>query len=117
MLELKWNKEFELTKEHIKLISKMYVDYSQAEFGAPEIDPKRPYGNTSVYEDIAEILCIKAVGGNREEGFEFNQEQINYMQKLHEETQYALQIVLCMKSFKTGKFVSGDYGFTWKRIK
>ena len=39
------------------------------------------------------------------------------MQKLHEETQYALQIVLCMKSFKTGKFVSGDYGFTWKRIK
>jgi len=41
---------FELTEQHLKLIRRMTVRYNDyCEFGAPEIDPKRPYGNSSAH--------------------------------------------------------------------
>ena len=40
--------EFTLTVDHITLLNNMWVDWSDVEYGAPEIDPKRPYGNSDV---------------------------------------------------------------------
>ena len=37
-------KEFWLKEEHIKLLRAAYVQWNNCETGAPEIDPKRPYG-------------------------------------------------------------------------
>ena len=37
----------------------MIVQWRDCEYGAPEINPKRPYGNSSVELDICEILGWK----------------------------------------------------------
>lgn len=78
---------FHLTDDHIKLLRSMYVGYNDCEHGAPEIDPKRPYGNSWVEGDIHEILT----GGNQMELTEELEDKYN---RLHRETQTALQIVL-----------------------
>lgn len=49
--------QFEVTEEHIKLLGRLEIGYDHyTEFGAPEVDPKRPYGNSDVPNDIYEIL-------------------------------------------------------------
>lgn len=49
---------FTVTDDHLKLLRRASVGWSDCEFGAPEIDPKRPYGNSNVLGDIAEILGL-----------------------------------------------------------
>jgi hypothetical protein len=39
---------FKLTDEHLKLLRRFNVGWQDSESGAPEIDPKRPYGNSAV---------------------------------------------------------------------
>ena len=51
-------RRFTVTDEHLRLLRRAHVTWVDAEFGAPEIDGKRPYGNSDVYSDIAEILGI-----------------------------------------------------------
>ena len=50
--------EFTVTDEHLKLLRGAYVGWDDCEFGAPAIDCKRPYGNSDVIADIAEILEV-----------------------------------------------------------
>ena len=55
--------EFEITEQHLKLIQKQNVKHeTHGEYGATEIDPKKPYGNSYVEIDIAEILEIQPKG-------------------------------------------------------
>lgn len=41
-----------------KLLKRAYVGWEDSETGAPCINPKRPYGNSDVAEDVREILDI-----------------------------------------------------------
>ena len=97
------NIKFELKKEHLLLIQEMNISYdSRSEFGALIVDPKRPYGNSDVYYDIADILGI-----NSDKDDEFTDEQIETMQQLHQETETALQIVLqCRKYMRDWKKIT-----------
>jgi len=90
---------FILTEDHLKLLKRMYVSWSQCEFGAPEIDPKRPYGNSDVPGDIHEILTGKYPEDELDEDLE------DKYCKLHKETEVALQIVLRSGQFKTGTYI------------
>lgn len=46
-----------VTEEHIALLRRMYVNWDDDAYdGAPAIDIKRPYGNSDVLGDVAEIL-------------------------------------------------------------
>ena len=47
---------FTITSDHLELMRSMIVKWDYCEYGAPEIDPKRPYGNSDVASDIHEIL-------------------------------------------------------------
>jgi len=105
-------KLFELKEEHIKLLRHMYVRWDDCEFGAPSIDCKRPYGNSRVHKDIAKILGIKGIIIDDEEIF--SQEQINLMNKLHKETEIALQIVLITGEFRSGEYIADDYLDNWR---
>ena len=91
---------FELKAEHLKLLKESYVLWSNCEFGAAGIDPKRPYGSSDVEDDLANIL-----GDLPEET----------LLKLHEETEIALQICLSTQSFEPGKYVL-VWGEKWARI-
>lgn len=116
MLETK--KIFTLTKDHIKLLKRSNISWNNVEFGAPTLDPKRPYGNSSVLEDIHQILTgesINLVGSKRDSLT--NEEEDKY-NKLHDEIAIALQVVLSSLSFKPGKYIlTEEYGNTWKLMK
>lgn len=99
----------EIKEEHLKLLKRCYVCWYDAEFGAPAIDPKKPYGNSSVEYDIAEIL-----------GWEYNneltEEQYTEANKLHNELEKVLQICLSLATFETGIYELEGYGINWKKI-
>lgn len=90
---------FTVTEAHIKLLQKATVSWLNFEFGAPGIDPKRPYGNSDVYPDIAKVLNIPA-----DENDEYTDKQQIYMEQIHSETKTALEIFL-----RTGTMVAGTY--------
>jgi hypothetical protein len=111
--------EFVLTEDHLKLIGRMYVGWSDVEYGAPEINPNRPYGNSMVEYDIAEIL---GWGIPDEDSDHYTDEALEALQdraeKIHKETQTALQIILCTKSFEPGLYIKEDRydDRSWKRV-
>lgn len=82
---------FTITKEHLVLAQNMYVGWFGAEYGAPTINPKRPYGNSDVEEDVHELL------GN-----------IPNVEELHKQMETALQIFLCTLSFQEGTYVKKE---------
>ena len=103
------NKTFAVTEDHLKLIRRLNVGWQDCETGAPEIDPKRPYGNSSVAVDVYEILEGHAIGDK-----ELTEaEEENYL-KLHRETETALQVVLATGKFKVGIYEADPYQENWR---
>lgn len=121
----------EVKPEHLRLIQRF------CEFGAPEIDPKRPYGNSDVYQDMIEILGLREL---KEGIYEFElfgekwllkgEDKYNLylegadegnllklLRKLHEETEQVLQICFTTQTFKVGIYeTSSEYSDDWKRV-
>lgn len=107
---------FTLTEDHLALLKHAYVQWDDAESGAPAIDPKRPYGNSDVETDIAEILTGSSPLLEEDARWDREGDLVSVslpdgrvltgsdLKKLHRETADALQIVLC-----TGGFVPGTY--------
>ncbi len=102
---------FTLTADHITLLTNVYVGWSNCEYGAPEIDPKRPYGNGCVEHDIASLLQWPV---DDDEGP--SQEQRQRASVIHAETQNALQVILDTKSFVPGTYERARYGDRWKLV-
>lgn len=102
---------FFLKEEHIKLLKNAYVSWEDCEFGAPTIDCKRPYGNSNVYHDIAEIL-----------GYPYDDEDdsvndYDKMRRIHEETQTALQIFLYTGRMEAGTYKRDGYSSSrWNQL-
>ena len=109
-------REFTITKEHLLLAKSFYVDWDNCEYGAPSIDPKRPYGNSDVEEDICRILGKKKVEVDYDK--RYLTKDMEYAGKIHKEMEIALQIILCTQSFKEGDYYKEDeYGSkSWKLI-
>lgn len=116
--------KFEVKPEHLKLLKRAYVRWEDCEFGAPSIDCKRPYGNSSVVEDIFEILYgeLKAVMqiGDRTynidvDDFEIPEELDDELTQLHKETETVLQIALSTQKFEVGEYESEGY-CKWKKV-
>lgn len=42
----------------LKLLKHAHIQWQDCETGAPEISPKRPYGNSDVVADVREILDL-----------------------------------------------------------
>lgn len=82
-----------ITKDHIKLLKRAYWRFDDCEFGAPAMDCKRPYGNSSVEADIAEILgwgivrcphCDEVIGDDnyRERARKIHEELVEVIQAI-----------------------------------
>lgn len=128
---------FEVKPEHLQLIQRFCVGWQDCEFGAPEIDPKRPYGNSAVHQDMIEILGFKEL---KEGIYEFElfgqkwllkgedkynlylegadeEKLLELLNELHEETEQALQICLATQSFEPGIYETSDkYSDDWRRV-
>lgn len=98
---------FTVTEDHLKLMSHFWVGWCDDEYGAPEIDPKRPYGNGDVPSDIARIL-------GWEGEIEYDDPRAR---QIHEETKTALQIALRVGYFKAGTYAKiNAYSEDWEQI-
>lgn len=93
---------FIIKQDHLTLLKRTCWGWDSCEFGAPAIDCKRPYGNYSVLEDMAEILPGKTE---------------DELMTLHEELMSVLQIICVTQSFELGEYQKqDDYGFDWKKV-
>lgn len=106
---------FAVTEEHIKLLKRAVVSWNDCEFGAPEIDCKRPYGNSYVYGDIAKILEIKPEITDRYGEERFSREQTDKMFEWHAGTQTALRIFLATGEMRAGNYECPRYSRDWRR--
>ena len=121
---------FEVKKEHLTLLKHMYVGWHDCEFGVPEIDPKRPYGNSDVIGNMIKIFGKEVKRGifkvdllgkeyyiaNGEDS-EDTDELEGVLNKLHRETETVLQIALNTGMFKEGKYkLEHEYGVDWEYI-
>lgn len=104
---------FMVTSEHLKLLRRAVVSWDDCEFGAPAVDCKRPYGNSSVYLDIAEILGIQP---STDEDEPFTDAEYTRMLKLHKETKTALQIILATLRFGVGEYEADKYDTNWRQL-
>jgi len=109
--------EFTVTEDHLKLMKRAYVSWDDCEFGAPEIDCKRPYGNSDVLRDIAEIIDTDAarIAYDGEDAWEaYEQAHEEAFTRMHAETAIVLQIALNTGEFRAGRYVRERYG-DWYR--
>lgn len=92
---------FEIKDIHLKLLQHSYISWDSCEFGAPTIDPKRPYGNSNVPKSMLEIIGL----GDFDDLSEDVQEvMFDFLNKLHTELETVLQICLERLSFETGNY-------------
>ena len=103
-----YDQEFELTAQHLALLKAMYVEWWDAETGAPGIDPKRPYGNSDVALDVADEIDYPY---DNEKGLSEDEEA--EMLQLHRETQYALQVFIQNAVLEPGKYVCSIHTSLW----
>lgn len=130
---------FTLTKEHIALLHRTYVDWNDDAYkGAPAVGLKRPYGHSSVIADVVEILLqVNGIDVNMtdhalEDFVSYDREgevrlltlpsgrKLTYddLMVLHRQTETALQIVLCTLSFVPGEYRKARQydARSWQRV-
>lgn len=103
---------FEITDDHITLLQAAEWEYSDCEFGAPAIDPKRPYGNSSVETDLAELL----IPGFKEMNDDDQAAELDdgWLVRTHRELVTVLAVAISARSFAPGIYRRGDDG--WKLV-
>ena len=100
---------FTVTEEHLALLREFCVGWNDAEYGAPEVNPKRPYGNSSGASDVHEVLT-------GETNYDLDEDREKYCNRVHRETEYALEICLRVGEFKAGTFARRQYRSDWCRV-
>ena len=92
--------EFELTKEHLKLMRYLYIRKDRD--NVPYISQKRPLGNGCLDESLEEIFGQDGdTGANREHLVDLDN---------------ALKVVLEHNGAAPGMYTSADRGFTWDKV-
>ena len=106
--------EFTMTADHLNLLRNAYVTFYLINGGAPAIDGKRPYGNSDIPMDIADLLGWELVENRN--GADLTVEQEEMAMRLHSETEIALQVVLKTGEFRPGRYVrSKPWERDWRR--
>jgi hypothetical protein len=96
---------FTVTEQHLKLLDRANIRWCDAEAGAPEINPKRPYGNSSYKYDVAEICGL---------GVDDDEDRIR---TLHHDMEKVVQILVQNQSIEAQTYVNvSEYGSDWEPI-
>lgn len=94
-------RSFTLTPAHITLMSKWYIEEGSCEACPPEVNQKRPWGNSDYLNDMAKILELPV---DPDEGIYENEELCNKLEDTLAELVDALQIVLSCQTFEPGVY-------------
>ena len=113
--------QFTVTEDHLKLLRRAWVDSwcdSEGAYGgAPGISPKKPYGNSWIEHDIAEIVGFPSEDWDWANADENPPVEVGErLMRLHVETMVALQIVLATGEFRPGPYSRDSAGsIDWRR--
>lgn len=110
---------FEVTEDHIKLLENVCITWSSMETGAPQVDPKRPYGNSAVVGDMIEILEREDEATTIENGHpRITDEAHDEMMSLHGDMEQVVSILFDnpASGIEPGKYERERYGGTWTKI-
>lgn len=118
-------KTFEVKPYHLKLLQRCWTSWDHCEFGAPEIDPKRPFGNSGASSILA--VVAKETGaldqiGNLVDLDEYTiydvlkLEKIQELNNIYKELEICLQILLNDLAIVPGRYQLIGYGKNWKYI-
>jgi hypothetical protein len=114
---------FTVTDEHLKLLKAMNVEWNGAEWGAPSIDPKRPYGGGGLRQSMWQVL-----GGFGYDDWDQNHDlpkdvtpmqwdaMVERYDKLHREMETVLQIFLRVGVAGPGLYEAGEYRTDWRAV-
>lgn len=122
--------EFEIKLIHLKLLKEMNIGWDDCEFGAPCVDPKRPYGNSDGVSDVARVIGFERTKETVEfkpedakeydnindylENTDWTEKSYDYLFNLHKDMQIVLQICLQTLTFKTGKYKRKNTYSDWE---
>jgi hypothetical protein len=118
---LRARSEFTVTEDHLKLLRRLYVNWwdpGEGYYGGASVNAKRPYGNSYVGRDIAEIVDAPDEDWEYEDGRKayVTDEADERFKRLHVETMVALQVVLSAGEFRPGRYRLADrWGIGWQR--
>lgn len=117
--------EFTVTEAHLKLVRHLSgggVHWMDECYGTPYFDMKRPYGNSDVPKDVAEIVGAPdsdwEIDEELAEGGSYTEDELKRLRpeaedrylRLHVETAIALWIVLAVGEFRPGRYIRSE---TW----
>ena len=103
--------EFVLTADHLTLLRHANLTWSAQEWGGPQIDPKRPFGNGDLWRDVARILGWPAAADpEAEDGFYAHYDAAG---AVYGELLTALEVVLETLSFQPGRYVRDGESWSW----
>jgi len=125
--------EFKLTDDHLKLMKRMFIEWDDTAYdGAPAVNIKRPYGNSDVPNDVAEIVSGREDDDTPDSPFHYGRDgdlrsveaedgrvlTVEDLTAIHKEMATALQIVLCTGAFRTGLYRTTRMydSLSWERV-
>jgi hypothetical protein len=99
-----------ITDDHVLLLNRLYFDWDdEAYYGAPAVNIKRPYGNSDVFGDVAEILGWQWY--DEDEDNDMPDEIEQRCEKIHREMADVLQVLVQNPTtFSTGVWVNTSPG-------
>jgi hypothetical protein len=113
---------FELKEAHLKLLMAASWDWNGAEFGAPTIDPKKPFGSSFPIRSICEILDVEYPDEDEllDQPEEYDR-QCDELHKrfmpLHYSLLKALQVIFSTAKMKPGLYRKKDeYSSEWELV-
>ena len=105
-----------ITQEHLKLVKMLWFSWDKCEFGSPEVDCKRPFGNSDVFNDIFKILDVKPEQFNSDYGeYEYSEKQKQYVYRLYCQLKDVLEICCRNLEFKCGQFKREEIYLDWEK--
>lgn len=117
--------KFTVTADHIKLARRMWVSWDACETGAPAIDCKRPYGNSDVWNDVAEILGWtqldeddRRTWGTHDDFDDAYEDLRERALNIHYQMRHVIQIALVTGSMEPGTYHKREKyrSDSWERI-
>jgi hypothetical protein len=101
---------FYVKEEHLKLLRRLNIKWMEigSAYGVPQIDAKRPYGNSDVMRDLCGILGYETDGDGWNDPTEYAQAEL-----FHREMATVLQICLQTRRFEAGRYWVKDG--RWKK--
>ena len=106
--------QFDVTQDHLRLLRRMNASWWDCEWGAPGIDPKRPYGNGDVVRDIGTILDWPFV--ETEDGLAIPPGMRVKALTIHREMETVLQILVAVDHLCVGSYVADQYRRNWRQV-